>query len=107
MAHFGTFGTVLRTTIMYDPVTGTPTGSAHMEFGSKAEASRALVLNGSLLLDRPIYVVRVAGHQAILLGMRPVLTGNASCNRLGNHQGPCLLSTLVIYGSEPLLWLSS
>lgn len=48
-AHFQTFGTVMRASVQ--------NGSGSVEFATKVEATKALALNRSILLSRPIVVV--------------------------------------------------
>ncbi|EFJ28903.1 hypothetical protein SELMODRAFT_410730 [Selaginella moellendorffii] len=56
--HFGSCGEVVKVTMLTDGVSGKPKGSAYVEFSSKDAADRALSLNESSLLSRPIRVAR-------------------------------------------------
>ncbi|KAJ7551108.1 hypothetical protein O6H91_07G134400 [Diphasiastrum complanatum] len=56
--HFANCGDIVRVTMLTDGATGIPKGSAYVEFSSKDGVEKALNLNESNLLSRPLKVVR-------------------------------------------------
>ncbi|KAJ7526996.1 hypothetical protein O6H91_16G031100 [Diphasiastrum complanatum] len=56
--HFANCGDISRVTMLTDEVTGKPKGSAIVEFTSKEGVEKALNLNDSNFLSRPLKVVR-------------------------------------------------
>ncbi len=54
--HFGQFGAIKETNIIYDRATGRSKGFAFMDFDSQASAEQALKSNGEQLNNRNIRV---------------------------------------------------
>lgn len=61
--HFNKFGEVSRVTILTDPATGQPKGSAYVEFMRKEAAENALTLNGTSFMSRLLKVVKKSSAQ--------------------------------------------
>ncbi|KAL3698830.1 hypothetical protein R1sor_012906 [Riccia sorocarpa] len=58
VAHFSPCGEIVRVTILMDPATGKPKGSAYIEFALKEGVESAMNMNDSSLLSRTLKVIR-------------------------------------------------
>jgi hypothetical protein len=56
--HFGRCGSINRVTLLVEPATGKPKGSAYVEFTSQDAVESALALNDTALLSRNLKVLR-------------------------------------------------
>ncbi|GAB2238086.1 hypothetical protein Droror1_Dr00015988 [Drosera rotundifolia] len=77
--HFSKFGEVLKATILTDPATGQPKGSAYVEFVRKEVAEDALSLDGTSFMSRILKVVRksAAHHETTRsTSFPPVIRGS-------------------------------
>ncbi|CAH8260233.1 unnamed protein product [Arabidopsis lyrata] len=61
--HFNKCGEVLKATIVTDPATGQPSGSAYIEFTRKEAAENALSLDGTSFMSRILKIVKGSNGQ--------------------------------------------